>query len=163
MCLAIWHKNPKNLLSLRHVMQTVGQHVFFMYNGQICPGKTTAFSDQHVSVNAMQKSTKLWKWLEKKHKVNYSWEDLLGTINLPIQVSWSRFYSILALEGNVVGGKVKYCTVQLYSKMLTCIYIPVSTILYLRELHNEVFWSNAEKQSKHNVNFFCSSVYDLVQ
>lgn len=81
-----------------HVVREVGQFVAFTYEGEIFPGEIVSFTDEQVTINAMQKSLKAWKWPQKLYQIAYSWDDVLGSIKPPVQVSNRGFFDVPELK-----------------------------------------------------------------
>lgn len=79
-------------------MREVGTFIVFEYDNKQFPGQIIAFDDKEVIINAMEKSLKAWKWPQKKDQMSYSWDDVLGSINPPKQISKRGFYDVPELK-----------------------------------------------------------------
>lgn len=77
-----------------NVIRKVVSFVVFSYEGQLFPGEIVAFDEKKVTINAMEKSLKMWKWPLKRDELTYSWSDVLGGIQPPKQVSKRGTFSI---------------------------------------------------------------------
>ncbi|KAB0802144.1 hypothetical protein PPYR_04330 [Photinus pyralis] len=87
-------KGIKDILGLPNVVREIDQHVAFLYQGQVYPGKIVAYDEEGATISSMQKSLKSWKWPEKSDILNYPWTDVLGSIMPPKQISKRGFYAI---------------------------------------------------------------------
>lgn len=87
-------KLTKDILALPDVIREVDQHVAFIYQGGVFPGKILDFNNESVTITSMQKSLKSWKWPEKPDVLSYPWEDVLGSLKPPMQVSKRGFFRI---------------------------------------------------------------------
>jgi hypothetical protein len=65
----------------------VGQYVVFIYQNELFPGKMISYDDKGATVSSMKRSLKSWKWPEKEDIKTFSWEDILGSIIPPKQIS----------------------------------------------------------------------------
>lgn len=70
----------------------------FTYEGEICSGKITEINTKEVTISAMQRSLKSWKWPVPEDLHTYSWEDVIGGISVPKHVSKRGFYEILEMK-----------------------------------------------------------------
>lgn len=96
--LASGSKTVRDLVSVPDVVREVGKFVLFLYDGEIYPGQITGFNNQEVTIKSMQKSLKSWKWPERTDELNYSWNDVLGSIKPPTQISRRGFYNVPELN-----------------------------------------------------------------
>lgn len=91
-------KTAKEGNNFAEVVKQVGQYVVFVYDNEIFPGQITSYSESEVTINAMQKSLKSWKWPEHRDEMTYLWADVLGSIKTPIKISKRNFFSIPELD-----------------------------------------------------------------
>ncbi|KAK4883938.1 hypothetical protein RN001_000209 [Aquatica leii] len=64
----------------QNVVKERGRFVVFSYEGKFYPGEIVAFDEETVTINAMQKSLKMWKWPSKRDELTYQWSDVLGLV-----------------------------------------------------------------------------------
>lgn len=91
-------KTINDLLNLKEVVMEVGKFVVFTYEGELFPGRIIGFNDKEVNISSMQRSLKSWKWPTPEDNHNYVWEDILGGINPPKQISKRGFYEVPELS-----------------------------------------------------------------
>ncbi|KAJ8910919.1 hypothetical protein NQ315_014253 [Exocentrus adspersus] len=84
----------KDLLQLQPIVRQVERYVAFTYEGEIFAGQIVYFNDQEVTISAMQKSLKCWKWPAKADIMSYPWEDVKGGLDAPKQISKRGLYAI---------------------------------------------------------------------
>lgn len=71
-----------------------GEFVVFSYEGEIFPGQILKVETNGAQIKAMQRSKKSWKWPAKEDILFYSWNDVLGSIGTPKQISKRGFFSV---------------------------------------------------------------------
>lgn len=91
-------KTSQRKSSFSEVVKEVGRFVAFYYEKQLYPGEIVSFDDETVTINAMQKSLKMWKWPSKKDELIYPWTDVVGSIKHPKQVSNRGTFSVPELN-----------------------------------------------------------------
>lgn len=96
--IAVGKKTKKDVLALKNVKREVGQHVAFLYEDEVYPGKIVRCDDEGATISSMAKSIKSWKWPEKEDILTYPWEDILGSIDPPRQISKRGFYNVPQLN-----------------------------------------------------------------
>lgn len=79
---------------LKDMQRAVGEYVLVLYDGNPYPGVITEIENEMVKINAMVKSLKFWKWPEKTDEIWYSWDNILGAINAPKQMTKRGLYSV---------------------------------------------------------------------
>ncbi|KAJ8914016.1 hypothetical protein NQ315_012039 [Exocentrus adspersus] len=92
--LASGMKSKEDLLQLQPIVHQVGRYVAFTYEGEIFAGQIVDFNDREVTISAMQKSLKCWKWPAKANIMSYLWEDMKGGLDAPKQISKRGLYAI---------------------------------------------------------------------
>jgi hypothetical protein len=65
----------------------VGHYVVFTYENELFAEKIISYDDQGATISSMKRTLKSWKWPEKEDTLTYSWEDILGSISPPKQIS----------------------------------------------------------------------------
>lgn len=91
-------KSSHHKTSFAEVVKEVGCFVAFYYEKQLYPGEIVSFDDETVTINAMQKSLKMWKWPSRKDELIYTWTDVVGSIKPPKQVSKRGTYCVPELN-----------------------------------------------------------------
>ncbi|XP_046393584.1 uncharacterized protein LOC124161317 [Ischnura elegans] len=91
-------KSMKYVLPLKSVVRAVGQFVAVTYDNELYPGKIINVNDDGATISSMTKSKKSWKWPEKEDIIIYPWEDILGGINSPRQISKRGFFHVPELN-----------------------------------------------------------------
>lgn len=91
-------KSNKEILQLSEIIREVGKYVIFTYEGELFPGQILSYDNEGAVIKAMQKSLKSWKWPEKPDILNYSWEDIVGGIAEPKQVSKRGYFTVPELN-----------------------------------------------------------------
>lgn len=87
-----------NSFQFANVVREIGSFVVFSYEGELYPGEIVGFNDNEVTINAMAKSLKLWKWPTKRDEMTYPWSDVLGAIKPPKQVSKRGCFAVPELS-----------------------------------------------------------------
>ncbi|CAH1979207.1 unnamed protein product [Acanthoscelides obtectus] len=87
-------EGQKNEFHFANVIREVGRFVVFSYMGQLFPGEIVAFDDEKVTINAMEKSLKMWKWPSRRDELTYPWSDVLGGIATPKKISKRGTFSV---------------------------------------------------------------------
>ncbi|XP_030748969.1 uncharacterized protein LOC115877041 [Sitophilus oryzae] len=83
-----------NTLQFKNTVREIGSFVVFSYEGLLYPGKILRFNEDEVVISSMEKSLKMWKWPSKPDEIPYSWDDVLGSINPPKQVSKRGIFAV---------------------------------------------------------------------
>lgn len=81
-------------LQFKNTVREIGSFVVFSYQGMLYPGKILSFDESEVIISSMEKSLKMWKWPSKPDEMPYSWEDVLGSINPPKQVTKRGIFAV---------------------------------------------------------------------
>lgn len=81
-------------LNLQPVKKKCGEFCAFIYEGEVFPGKITSFTKENVTISAMVKSLKSWKWPQKVDEMTYDWSDVLGVIAPPKLVNKRGCYLV---------------------------------------------------------------------
>lgn len=92
-------KLPQNN-SFASVVKEIGSFVVFLYEGKLYPGEIVSFDNNEVTINAMEKSIKMWKWPAKRDVLSYPRSDVLGGIKPPKQISKRGFFAVPELENH---------------------------------------------------------------
>lgn len=79
---------------LKDVKRVVGEHVIVLYDSQVYPGVITSVELDGALISAMKKSLKFWKWPEKPDEIWYEWDNVIGSINPPKQMSKRGLYVV---------------------------------------------------------------------
>lgn len=60
--IATGKKTKKDVLGLKDVKREVGQHVAFLYEDEVYPGRIVRYDNEGATISSMAKSIKSWKW-----------------------------------------------------------------------------------------------------
>jgi hypothetical protein len=91
-------KTLREIPSFGNTVRDVGQYVVFTYENELFPGKIISYDDQGATVSSMKRTLKSWKWPEKEDILTYSWEDILGSISPPKQISSRGLFDVPELK-----------------------------------------------------------------
>lgn len=81
--------------NLRPAKKEVGEFLAFKYEGKVFAGRVAQLDEHGPVISAMKPSGKLWKWPVPADIFKYSWADIIGQVNIPVQFSKTReIYSI---------------------------------------------------------------------
>lgn len=82
----------------KSVNKVFGGNVVFTYEGELFPGKIIEVKDNETTISALQRSGKLWKWLNITDILDYPWQDVIGHIAEPKKIGKRSLFSIPELD-----------------------------------------------------------------